>query len=315
MEELIYWVNGEFEPAGQAVMPLNNRGYRLGDGVFDTERTFNGKLFKLDTHLERLGRSLKMLRIDLGMSLEELGRCAEETVERNLHRLEHDGDWWVTQTIHRGDGGNPLNPAPPFISIIVEPLAFARFAPYYTKGAHLVIPSGRSSARTGMDPKLKAVSRLAMVLADLETKRMDEDAWSLVLDEEGNLAEVFYGNLFLVREGAIRTPTPRAILEGITRATTIGLAREAGYEVIEQNLQPYDLYTADEAFITTTSYCILPVSELNGAPIGEAVPGPVTQRLTEAWNGVAGLDVAEQMRRYAGLAGPTRAAQPITAAR
>ena len=75
------------------------------DGVFDTERTFNGKLFKLDAHLERLGRSLKMLRIDLGMSLDELGRCAEETVERNLHRLEHDGDWWVTQTIHRGDGG------------------------------------------------------------------------------------------------------------------------------------------------------------------------------------------------------------------
>ena len=302
MDEITYWVDGEFVAAGQAVMPINNRGYRLGDGVFDTERTFNGKIYKLEAHLARLERSLKMLRIDLGMSLAELGRISEEVVARNEHLRDRFGDYWVTQTIHRGDGGNPLQPGPPFISIIVEPLAFARFAPYYTQGAHLVIPSGRTSARTGLDPKLKAVSRLAMVLADLEIKQVHPDAWSLALDEEGNLAEVFYGNLFLVRDGAIRTPTARAILEGITRATTMEMAIGLGLEVQEQNLQPYDLYTADEAFITTTSYCLLPVGQLNGAPIGNEIPGPITRRLTEAWSRVAGFDIAEQMRTFAARA-------------
>ena len=102
MDELTYWVNGEWVPASKAVIPINSRGYRLGDGVFDTERTFNGKLFKLEEHLQRLERSLKMLRIDLGMSLDDLGRLAQEAVERNRHLLETYGDYWVTQTVSRG---------------------------------------------------------------------------------------------------------------------------------------------------------------------------------------------------------------------
>jgi branched-chain amino acid aminotransferase len=313
MTELTYWVNGKFVPASQAVMPINSRGYRQGDGVFDTERTFNGKVFKLQEHLERLGRSLKMARIELGMSLAELGRIVEETAERNRPLLERHGDFWVTQTVHRGDGINPLKAGPPFVSVIVDPLSFARFAPYYTQGAHLVTPSGRASARSGMDPKLKAISRLAMVLADLETKQVDPDAWSLLMDEEGNLAEVVYGNLFIVRNGTIRTPTARAILEGITRATTIELARGLGMAVHEQNLQPYDLYTAEEAFITTTSYCILPVGRFNGAKVGEALPGPVTQRLTEAWKRLVGMDFIEQMQRHADKSQAARtAAEPVS---
>jgi branched-chain amino acid aminotransferase len=300
--ELTYWVNGQYVPASQAVMPVNNRGYRLGDAVYDTERTFNGKLFKLPEHLERLGRSLKMARLDPGMSLSELGRLAEETTERNRHLLDRYGDFWVTETVHRGEGGNPLKPGPSFVSIIVEPLSFARFAPHYTKGAHLVSPSGRSSGMSGMDPKLKAVSRLAMVLADLETKAVDPESWTLLMDEDNNLAEVLYGNLFLVRGGKLRTPAGRAILEGITRATTIQLAEKEGIPVHEQNLQPYDLYTAEEAFITTTSYVILPVSKFNGSKVGDGVPGPITRRLTEAWKRLAGMDFVEQMQRYAARA-------------
>jgi branched-chain amino acid aminotransferase len=309
--EITHWVNGKFVPASQAVMPLNSRGYRLGDAVYDTERTFKGKLFKLPEHLERLGRSLKMARIDPGMSLEELGKLAEETTERNRHLLDEYGDFWVSETIHRGEGGNPLKPGPSFVSIIVEPLSFARFAPHYTKGAHLVTPSGRSSGMSGLDPKLKSVSRLSMVLADLETKAVDPESWTLLMDEENNLAEVLYGNLFVVRGGKLRTPGGRTILEGITRATTMQLAGQEGIPVHEQAVQPYDLYTAEEAFITTTSYVMLPVSQFNGAKVGEAIPGPITRQLTEAWKRLVGMDFVEQMQRFSSKVGAARTQQPV----
>jgi branched-chain amino acid aminotransferase len=292
MDEITYWVNGDFVPASRAVMPVNNRGYRLGDGVFDTERTFNGKLFRLEAHLERLERSLRYVRIDPGYSMAELGRLAEETTARNRHLLERYGDFWVTQTLTREPGGKA------FVSIIVEPLPFERYAPYYATGIPLVIPAVRSSAQIGMDPKLKATSRLNMVLADLEGKQIDPNSLSVLLDEHGNLAEVIYGNLFVVRGGRLRTPTSRAILEGVTRMTTLELIAEAGLPCEEAELQPYDLYTADEAFCTTTSYCLLPVGSLNGRSIGSAVPGPVTQRLTQAWNRLAGLDIPAQYQRY-----------------
>jgi branched-chain amino acid aminotransferase len=292
MEEITYWVNGTFVPASKAMMPINNRGYRLGDGVFDTERTFNGKLFRLEAHLERLERSLHFVRIDPGLTMAELGSIAEEAAERNRHLLGRYGDFWVTETISREPGNRA------FVSVIVEPLPFERYAPYYAKGVPLVIPSVRSSAQIGMDPKLKATSRLNMVLADLEGKQIDPNSLSVLLDEHGNLAEVLYGNLFVVRGGRLRTPTSRAILEGVTRMTTLELIDGEGLPLEEADLQPYDLYTADEAFCTTTSYCLLPVASLNGRPVGKAAPGPVTQRLTQAWNRIAGLDIPAQFQKY-----------------
>jgi branched-chain amino acid aminotransferase len=314
MQEITYWVDGKFLPASQALVPIDNRGYRLGDGVFDTERTFNGKLFRLEAHLDRLERSLKYTRIPLGMTLDELARVTRQTLERNLPLLEHYGDFWVTQTVTRGGGKNVLDAGKSLVSIIVEPLPFARYAPYYDKGIPLVAPAMRSTAQQGLDPKLKATSRLNMVLADLEAKQIDPESLALLVDEQGNLAEVIYGNLFLVRGEVIRTPTSRSILEGVTRDTTLELIRKKGMTVVESELQLYDLYTADEAFVTTTSYCVMPVGTLNGAPIGKAAPGPVTRRLMDAWIEMVGMDYVAQMRAYAsGAARP--AAPPRAAAR
>jgi branched-chain amino acid aminotransferase len=305
--ELTYWVNGSFVPASQAVVPLNSRGYRLGDGVFDTERTFNGKIFRLKEHMDRLERSLRMTRIDLGMSMEAFARLTEETVERNRSLLPTHGDYWIYQTVHRGGGKSPLDPEPAFASILVEPLSFARFAPYYTKGMPLVTPSVRSTSTIGMEPKIKTISRLNMVLADLEAKQADPDAMTLLLDEQGKLAEVLSGNLFLVRGGTIHTPGTRGILEGVTRGTTMELCAKLKLPVEEGELTPYDLYTADEAFVTTTSYCILPVGKLNGSPVGRAIPGPVTQQLTAAWRDLVGMDFVAQMQTYGAKSKPALA--------
>jgi branched-chain amino acid aminotransferase len=301
-QEFTYWVNGSFVPASQAVVPINSRGYRLGDGVFDTERTFNGKIFRLREHLERLERSLRMTRIDPGLSMEELARVTEETVRRNQPLVEPHGDFWVYQTISRGGGKGVYDPAPAFVSVLVEPLSFARFAPYYAQGMPLVTPSVRSTATIGMEPKLKTTSRLNMVLADLETKQANPDAMTLLLDEQGKLAEVISGNIFLVRGGVIRTPDTRGILEGVTRMTTLELCAQLKLPVEEGDLTLYDLYSADEAFLTTTSYCILPVGSLNGAKVGQAVPGPLTRRLTQAWCDLVGMDFVAQMQTYAARA-------------
>ncbi len=314
MQEITYWVDGAFVPASKALVPINNRGYRLGDGVFDTERTFNGKLFRLDAHMERLERSLKYTRIPLGMSLDELVKITEQTVERNLPLLGQHGDFWVTQTVSRGGGKNVMDVEPTLVSIIVEPLPFARYAHYYDDGVPLVAAAMRSTAQQGMDPKLKSTSRLNMVLADLEAKLIDPDALALLLDEQGNLAEVVSGNLFIARGGAVRTPTTRAILEGVTRDTAMGLVREQGLPLAESELQLYDLFTADEAFLTTTSYCVMPVGKVNGSPIGNSIPGPITRRLMDAWSKMVGLDYVGQMRAYAARAGKP-VAVPRAAAR
>ena len=217
----------------------------------------------------------------------------ETTVLNFRHLLERHGDFWVTQNISRNANGGAN------VAVIVEPLPFTRYAPFYEPGIPLVIPPVRASANQGLDPKLKAISRLNMVLADLEARQADPEALTLLIDEEGNLAELLYGNLFVVRDGQIRTPSGRAILEGVSRATTLELVGKAGLEVREAELQPYDLYTAAEAFLTTTSYCLLPVASLNGSTIGKTSPGPITKRLMAAWNELAGLDIAEQMRTYA----------------
>lgn len=298
MKELTYWVNGEFVPAGQALIPITHRGYRMGDSVFDTERTFNGKIFRLEAHLERLEKSLAFTRIDAGMSMDALARASQETMARNLELLDEYGDFWITQTVSRGMG--PVTASGPgFVSIIVEPLPFARVADCYAHGMPLVTPMVRTSAAGGIDPKVKSTSRMHMVLADQEAKSADPKALALLLEETGDLAEVLHGNVFVVKNGRIFTPGSRAILQGVTRATTIELAQQEGLEISETRLQPYDLLTADEAFITTTSYCLLPVASLNGQSIGSVRPGPITRQLLHAWNRLAGLDIAQQARDYA----------------
>ncbi len=300
MDEFTYYFNGDYVPASQAVLPLNNRGYRLGDTVFDTERTFGGQVFRLREHLERLYRSLKVVRVEPDLALEEMAEVTLETVRRNEALRQQCGDFWVTQLVTRGPGRNVLQAGPATVSVVVDPLPFWRHSHLYSQGAHLVTTATRRTAPEALDPKLKSTDRLNLVMAEMEAKQVDPDAYPLLLDDQGNLTEIVSGNLFVVNGDMVRTPGPRSILCGVSRQTTMELARSLDIPVVEDDLQPYDLYVADEAFVTTTSYCILPVGRFNGANVGGQVPGPITQRLTSAWNELVGLDIVEQAQRYAG---------------
>jgi branched-chain amino acid aminotransferase len=159
----------------------------------------------------------------------------------------------------------------------------------------------RSFSPDALDPKVKNFSRMNFNLAELEASDVDPEGWPILTDSRGNLTEGVGYNLFLVTGGTIRTPGDRGVLQGVSRAMVFDLGRELGIPVVEDDLQPYDLYTADEAFFTSTSPCVLPVTRVDRRPIGTAAPGPVVARLLGAWSEIVGVDIVAQARHYAPL--------------
>ena len=150
-----------------------------------------------------------------------------------------------------------------------------------------------------LDPKVKNFSRMNFNLADLEAGDVDPDAWPILMDTDGNLTEGTGYNIFLVTDGVIRTPGDRSILQGVSRGMVFDLARQLNIPLVEEDLQPYDLYTSDEAFFSSTSPCVLPVTKVDKRQLGDGRPGPIVQQLLSAWSESVGLDIADQAHRFA----------------
>jgi len=299
MTDYVAYLNGKFIPDSECKIHFWDRGIRVGDGVFEAERTFNGKIFRLREHLERLYRSLTFLRIDPGLSLHQMEELTLEVLEKNQSLREAGGDFVLTQFVTRGPGVKITEAGPPSIGIRVRSYEYHSYAHYYKTGTHVVFPRTRSYPPQCVDPKVKHFSRMNFALAELEASDIDPDAYPVLLDLEGNITEHVGSNFFIVTNGTIRTPTDRDILAGISRRTVLELAAQLGIPAIEEDLQPYDAYTADEAFLTTTGYCILPVGRIDNRPIGSRAPGEITNRLLAAWSELVGLDIVDQALRYA----------------
>lgn len=295
--EYLIWLNGEYIPRSEAKIGMTDRGFRLGDVIFDTSRTFNGKVFRLREHLDRLYRSMKYTRIDSGMSIDEFERLTLEVVERNESvRKPANDDYMITQIVTRGEGGlTPGIPMKPNVSIWIDPIGFERYAPLYDAGAHVVIAKTRSYSSEQLDPKIKHYSRLNFVMADLEAKDVDPEAFPVLLDTDGNISESIGANFFIVTDGVLRTAGDKDILQGVSRMTVMDLAEQLGIRVSEEALQPYDVITADEAFLSSTPFCVLPVGRVDNRDIGSGAPGPVTKQLLAAWGEMVGLDIVDQM--------------------
>lgn len=289
-QERIVYLNGEFVPESQAVISVRDRGFVYGDAVFDTTRTFGGRIFKLSEHLDRFFNSLRYLRMPPPLTKQQFADITMQVLEANLPLLEEGGDYWVTQRVTRGaPGGSP--------TVIVEcvPLPFAQRAAYYRDGMPVIVPSVRRTPPDAMSPRAKMHNYINLVLATQEVEAQNPDAWPILLDMNGNLCEGPGANIFLVKDGEVLTPREQYVLAGISRETAIDLAHELGVPLREADLDLYDAYTADEAFITSTSFCIVPVSSFNGSAIGSGgVPGPITDRLTKAYSGLVGVDIAAQ---------------------
>jgi branched-chain amino acid aminotransferase len=297
----IAYFNGRFVPEREVLVPFRDRGSKYGDAVFDTTRTFGHRVFKLAEHVERLYRSLRYLRIDPGVPAERMVAITEEVLRRNLPLLDPDDDYWVTQRVSRGLDASARELWPQDgATVIVEcvPLPLRERAPLYRDGIRVMTPSVRRTPPEALSPRVKTHNYLNLIAGGLEVQAQDPGAWAVLLDTAGNLAEGLGSNIFVVQKGTIFTPREQAVLSGISRETVIDLARDAGLTVVEKDLDLYDAYTADEAFLTSTSLCLCPIASVNGAKIGSAVPGPITRRLTEAYCRFVDFDfVAQYLKR------------------
>jgi branched-chain amino acid aminotransferase len=299
----IAYFNGRFVPESQVLVPFRDRGFKFGDAVFDTTRTFGHRIFKLAEHVERLYRSLRYLRIEPGVTPARMIAITDEVVRRNLPLLEPDEDYWVTQRVSRGiDPAHHDVWAQEGATVIVEcvPLPLRERAPLFRDGIRVVTPSVRRTPPESLSPRVKTHNYLNLIAGDLEVKARDPQAWAILLDTHGNLAEGLGSNIFLVHGAVLTTPREQAVLAGISRDTVIQLARDLDIPVVEKDLDLYDAVNADEAFLTSTSLCICPVSSVNGAKIGGDVPGPVTRQLTDAYCRLVDFDFAGQYLKRLG---------------
>jgi branched-subunit amino acid aminotransferase/4-amino-4-deoxychorismate lyase len=247
-------------------------------------------------------RSLQFVRIDPGLSMSELEELTMSVLEANERWRPPGGDHMVTQIITRGEADMMARRArtisKPTVCIWMESIDFASYAQAWRTGAKVVIVSTTSAPPTQIDSKVKHYSRLSFVLADLEASEMDPSAIPVLRDLSGNVTESIAANIFAVIGGSLITPPANAVLEGISRQTTLEIAEGLGISASEQPLQPYHLYMADEVFLTATQYSILPVGSVDGRELGNC-PGPVTERLIQGWNELVGMDIRAQIERFA----------------
>ncbi len=297
----VAYFNGRIVPEREVVVPFRDRGFKYGDAAFDMTRTFQGRAFRLEEHVERLYRSLRYLRIDPGLSPAEMVGVSEEVLERNRHFLTPDTDYWLGQRVSRGvdavgdEGWDHTGP-----NVIVEcvPLPLKARARLFRDGIDIVVPPTRRVAPDALSPRAKTHNYLNLITADMEAKAHDKEAWSVLLDTEGHLAEGIGSNIFIVQGGAVLTPHARWVLPGISRAMVIALCGKLKIACREADLDLYDTATADEIFMTSTSLCLCPVRSIGGHMLPAPLPGPVTQRLSEAYAREVGCDFVAQYLRH-----------------
>jgi branched-chain amino acid aminotransferase len=299
-QERVVYINGEMVPESEAKVSFRDQGFVTGDAVFDATRTFGGVIFKLTEHLDRLYDSLKYMRLDPGISQHQMADLTMQVLAANQPLLGADDDYWVIQRISRGvraEGGTYK----PTVIIECNPLPFTARARYYRDGLTVVIPSIRRTPPECMSPRVKVHNYINLVLADQEVKAQNPDAFSILLDINGNISEGLGSNFFIVKNGVVVTPKEQYVLAGISRETVIELAQGLNIEVQEADVDLYDVYTADEAFVTSTSFCLCSVSSVNGSTIGDgSVPGPVTDRLQTAYSNLVGIDIVKQYLKRLG---------------
>ena len=201
MNERIVYHNGAFKPEREAMIPFRDRSFRFGDGVFDITRTFQGRLFRIEEHVARLYASLRYARIDSGLSEAEMIGISKEVLERNRHLLDPDDDYWVGQRLSRGvdavgdEGWEDADG--PTVIVDCTPLPLKARARLFRDGIEVIVPSVRRVSPSALTPRAKNHNYLNLIMADLEVKAQNSEAWAVLLDENGNLPEGMGSNLFL----------------------------------------------------------------------------------------------------------------------
>ena len=290
------WLNGELVPADRAAVSVFDHGLLYGDGVFEGMRVYAGRVFKLQTHLERLFDSAKAIRLDIPYAIDQLAEAVRETVGANGRE---NANGYIRLCVTRGNGPLGINP---FICngastfIIVDGIQLYP-REMYEAGLAVITASTVRNHPQALSPRVKSMNYLNNVLAKIEA--IDAGVLEAVmLNHEGFVGECTGDNVFIVRErGGVRTlvtpPLHAGILEGVTRNVVMQLARDAGVPVMEADLTKFDLYTAEEMLLTGSAAEVIPVTKIDGRPVGEGRPGPITRDLIASFQELVKRDAPE----------------------
>lgn len=279
----VVYVNGQWSDRGSATISVYDHGLLYGDGVFEGIRAYGGRVFRLAEHVGRIFDSAKAIHLEIPHTRDEFAALIEEAVRRSGL-----ADAYIRPVITRGAGDLGLDIRKcktPTVIIIVDTITV--WPPErYEQGLDLVTAGTPVPHREALSPRVKSLNYLAHIMAKLEGTLAGADE-VLMLDPAGYVAEGSGQNLFVVRGGRVRTPPLSAgILQGVTRDAIIELARAAGYPVEEVLLNRYDVYTADEAFLTGTASEVAPIRRYDGRTIGAGKAGPITRDLRARFHAV-----------------------------
>jgi branched-chain amino acid aminotransferase len=270
------YIDGEFYEKEHAKISVFDHGLLYGDGVFEGIRFYNGRVFRLEEHIDRLFDSARAICLNIPLDKAAVTAATIETIKRNELR-----DGYVRLVVTRGDGDLGLNPAlcPKATIIIIAAKITLYPAEKYENGLMVVTCATRRIAHGALSPMVKSLNYLNNVLAKIEAQNAGAGE-GLMLNEQGYVAECTGDNVFIVKRGKIYTPPiASGALAGVTRGVVFELAAEAGIEISEPDMTRYDLFTADECFLTGTAAELIPVVTLDRRDIGDGKPGPITKRL------------------------------------
>jgi branched-chain amino acid aminotransferase len=278
-EELLVYVDGKFYPKSEAKVSVYDHGLLYGDGVFEGIRAYNGIVFKLKEHIDRLYRSAHPIFLKIPLTKAEMSKAVVETLKKNNLK-----DAYIRLVVTRGIGDLGLDPRKcpkPTVIIITEPTLVLHSPEKLEKGISTVITWVRRNSVDAATHELKSLNYLNSILGKIEANNSGVDE-AICLDKTGFVCEGVGENIFIVKDGKLLTPPlSSGALDGITRTFVIKLAKKMGIEVTERNITPNELFTADEAFFTGTAAEVAPIHDVNGRVIGAGKQGPVTKRIMQ----------------------------------
>jgi len=273
----IIFMNDRLVPEEEAKVSVFDHGLLYGDGVFEGLRSYSGRVFRLDAHLDRLWASARAIALEIPLAKDAVAQAVNDTLAAN--KLI---DGYVRLVITRGAGSLGLDPnrtKNPQVIVIADTISLYP-REFYEKGLRIVTAATQRVHSAALSPRIKSLNYLNNIMAKLEGLQAG-CVEALMLNHKGEVAECTGDNVFVIRSGSLLTPPPDAgILEGITRGAVMDLAHAAGIACHEATLTRYDLYTADECFLTGTAAEVIPVVEIDGRKVGSGTPGPITARLT-----------------------------------
>ncbi len=274
---LLVYVNGEFVPESEAKISVFDHGFLYGDGVFEGIRAYNGRVFKLKEHIDRMYDCAKVIKLKIPLTKQEFMDAILETLRKNGLR-----DAYIRPIVTRGVGDLGLNPevcTNPQVIIITKPWG-AMYGDLYEKGLKAVTVTVRRNAIDSLPPNIKSLNYLNNILAKIEANAKGGDE-AIFLDHNGYISEGSGDNIFVVKNGVVYTPPTLNNLRGITRAVTVEIIEKLGIPFRETNLGLFDLYSADEMFVTGTAAEICPITEIDGRVVGDGKPGEITKKLMQ----------------------------------